>query len=65
MLIVKVDDKKGGIEKALKTLKSKVKQTKQNERLRDRKEYVKPSEERRKQKLLSEFNSRKKQENLN
>ena len=63
--MLKVDVKKDGIEKALKTLKSKVKQTKQNERLRDRKEYVKPSEERRKQKLLSEFNSRKKQENLN
>ena len=51
MLIIKVDNKKGGIEKALKTLKAKTKQTKQVEQLRDRKEFEKPSVKRRKEVL--------------
>ena len=41
MLIVKVN--KGGIEKALKELKSKVIKTRQNSHLNDRKEYTKKS----------------------
>lgn len=41
MLIVKV--KNGGIEKALKELKSKVIKTRQNSHLNDRKEFVKNS----------------------
>lgn len=41
MLIVKV--KNGGIEKALKELKSKVIKTRQNSHLNERKEYTKKS----------------------
>ena len=55
MLIIKVDNKKGGIEKALKTLKSKTKQTKQVEQLRDRKEFEKPSIKRRKQLIKAKY----------
>ena len=47
MLIVKVKEGKGGIEKALKELKSKVIRTRQMRELQDRKEYEKPSEKRR------------------
>lgn len=42
MLIVKVN-KNGGIEKALKELKSKVIKTRQNTHLNNRKEYTKKS----------------------
>ena len=42
MLIVKVN-KNGGIEKALKQLKSKVIKTRQNSHLNERKEYTKKS----------------------
>ena len=45
MLII--DVKKDGIEKALKTLKSKVIKTKQNQFLYDRKEFIKKSAKRR------------------
>ena len=55
MIIVEVDDSKGGIEKALKTLKSKTKQTKQVEQLRDRKEFEKPSVKRRKDLLKAKY----------
>lgn len=44
MLIIKLDDKKPNIEKALKQLKSKVIRTKQLKKLRDRKQFTKPSE---------------------
>lgn len=47
MLIVDVKD--GNIEKALKLYKNKVKSVKQIEKLRDRKEYEKPSVTKRKQ----------------
>ncbi len=47
MLIVDVKD--GNIEKALKIYKNKVKSVKQIEKLRDRKEYEKPSVTKRKQ----------------
>lgn len=46
MLIVKIDQKTP-IEKALKTLKSKVIKTKQNDILRERKEFVKKSVQKR------------------
>ena len=47
MLIVKLDDKKPNIEKALKQLKSKVIRTKQSKKLRDNKHFSKPSEKKR------------------
>lgn len=53
MLIV--DVKKDGIERALKTLKSKVIKTKQNQILFGKKEFVKKSVERRQQKLKASY----------
>lgn len=47
MLIINVDGR--GIEKALKELKSKVIKTKQNQKLFERKEFVKESVKRRKE----------------
>jgi len=47
MLIVKIKEGKGGIERALKELKSKVIKTRQMRELQDRKEYEKPSVKRR------------------
>jgi small subunit ribosomal protein S21 len=57
MLIVEV--KKDGIEKALKTLKSKVIKTKQNKILFDKKEFVKKSVLRRAQILKSAYVQKK------
>jgi len=57
MLIVEV--KKDGIEKALKTLKSKVIKTKQNKILFDRKEFVKKSVIKRNQKLKAAYIQKK------
>ena len=57
MLIVEV--KKDGIEKALKTLKSKVIKTKQNQQLMNRKEFTKKSVEKRAQKLKAIYKQRK------
>ena len=51
--MLKVDVKKEGIEKALKTLKSKVIKTKQNQILFGKKEFVKKSIRLRQQKLKS------------
>lgn len=53
MLVVEV--KKDGIEKALKTLKSKVIKTKQNQILFERKEFVKKSVVRRAQILKASY----------
>jgi small subunit ribosomal protein S21 len=53
MLIV--DVKKDGIEKSLKTLKSKVIKTKQNQILFERKEFVKKSVARRAQILKASY----------
>jgi small subunit ribosomal protein S21 len=47
MLIVKLDDKKPNIEKALKKLKSKVIRTKQLRKLREDKHFTKPSAKKR------------------
>ena len=52
---MKVDVKKDGIEKALKTLKSKVIKTKQNQMVFGKKEFVKKSVERRQQKLKASY----------
>jgi small subunit ribosomal protein S21 len=57
MLIVEV--KKDGIEKALKTLKSKVIKTKQNKILFDKKEFVKKSVLRRAQILKASYVQKK------
>jgi small subunit ribosomal protein S21 len=48
MLIVKVDN--GGIDKAIKKLRNKIKNTKQINLLRDRQEFTKPSVKKRLQK---------------
>ena len=53
--MLKVDVKKEGIEKALKTLKSKVIKTKQNKILFERKEFVKKSVVRRDEILKSTY----------
>jgi small subunit ribosomal protein S21 len=53
MLTIEV--KKDGIEKALKTLKSKVIKTKQNQILYSRKEFIKKSAKRRKEKLKASY----------
>jgi len=58
MLIVKIN--KDGIEKALKTLKSKVIKTKQNQILFDRKEFLKKSVVKRSQKLKAAYIQKKK-----
>jgi hypothetical protein len=58
MLIVEIN--KDGIEKALKTLKSKVIKTKQNQILFDRKEFVKKSVVKRNQKLKASYIQKKK-----
>ena len=59
MLIVKINNN-DGIEKALKTLKSKVIKTKQNQILFDRKEFVKKSVVKRNQKLKAAYIQKKK-----
>ena len=58
MLIVKINN--DGIEKALKTLKSKVIKTKQNQNLFERKEFVKKSVIKRNQKLKATYIQKKK-----
>lgn len=59
MLIVKI--KQGeGIERALKTLKSKVVKTKQNQILFDKRDYTKKSEIKRSQILKAKFIQKKK-----
>lgn len=53
MLIVKVD--KSGIERAIKKLRNKVRNTKQINLLRDGKEYTKPSVKKRLQKQKAKY----------
>jgi small subunit ribosomal protein S21 len=53
MLIVKINN--GDLNKALKTLKSKVIKTKQNQMLFDKKEFVKKSVAKRSQKLKATY----------
>jgi small subunit ribosomal protein S21 len=58
MLKVKVKDGEN-IEKALRQFKKKCNETKLVKQLRDRKEYVKPSVERRKNKLNAIYKNKK------
>lgn len=58
MIIIQID-KKDNLEKALKTLKSKVIKTKQQRELFERKEFVKPSVKKRTQKLKAVYTQRK------
>jgi len=59
MLIVKVKEGKGGIERALKELKSKVIKTRQMRQLQDRKEFEKPSVKKRNSKRKSVYIQKK------
>jgi len=59
MLIIEIN-KQENIEKALKTLKSKVIKTKQQKLLFDKKEYVKPSVKKRSQLLKAIYSQKKK-----
>lgn len=54
MIVIKVGNKEN-IEKALKRYKYKVYKTKQLEKVRERQEYIKKSEKRRKQKQKAEY----------
>jgi small subunit ribosomal protein S21 len=58
MLIIEIKNNEN-IEKALKTLKSKVIKTKQNQQLMSRKEFTKKSVEKRAQKLKAIYKQRK------
>lgn len=58
MLIIEIG-KNENIERALKTLKSKVMKTKQQKTLFERKEYVKPSVKKRIQKLKAIYTQQK------
>ena len=58
MLIIEIKNN-DNIEKALKTLKSKVIKTKQNQQLMSRKEFTKQSVEKRAQKLKAIYKQRK------
>jgi small subunit ribosomal protein S21 len=53
MLIIKINN--GDLNKALKTLKSKVIKTKQNQMLFDKKEFIKKSVVKRQQKLKATY----------
>jgi len=63
MLKVKVTGK--NIEKALKQLKNKVRNTKQNQELREREAYTKPSVTKREEKLKAIYIAKKKDEEDN
>ena len=58
MLIIEIKNNEN-IEKVLKTLKSKVIKTKQNQQLMNRKEFTKKSVEKRAQKLKAIYKQRK------
>jgi small subunit ribosomal protein S21 len=58
MLIVEVD-KRGGIERALKELKSKVIKTRQNSLLNERREFTKKSVQKRQQKIKAVYVQKK------
>ena len=61
MLIIKVD--KGGIEKAIKKLRRKVRNVKQINKLRENKEFTKPSVKKRLQKQKAVYIQKLKDEN--
>ena len=58
--MLKVEVKKGNVERALKELKSKFIKTKISQQCRERGEYTKPSIKRRKQKLKAIYVQNKK-----
>jgi small subunit ribosomal protein S21 len=64
MIIIEVDDSKGGIEKALKNYKKKFNNLKVGKELRERKEFQKPSEIRRSVILKAIYKEEKRNENL-
>lgn len=55
MIYIEIKDEKGGLEKALKKLKSKFKQTKVVEELRQRQSFEKPSVTRRKEVIKAKY----------
>jgi small subunit ribosomal protein S21 len=55
MIYIEIKDEKGGLEKALKKLKSKFKQTKVVEELRQRQAFEKPSVTRRKEVIKAKY----------
>ena len=59
MLIIEIKNN-DNLERALKTLKSKVIKTKQNQLLTEKKEYIKPSVRKRSAKLKAIYSERKK-----
>jgi small subunit ribosomal protein S21 len=59
MIYIEIKDEKGGLEKALKKLKSKFKQTKVVEELRNRQSFEKPSVTRRKEVLKAKYRQSK------
>ncbi len=61
--MIKVNVRNGNIEGALKTLKRKVRNTKQTQAQRDNKEYTKPSTERRAEKKKAIYKEQKRVEN--
>lgn len=60
MIIVKV--KNGKIDRALKEFKLKCRNTKLVDELRERQQFTKPSEKRRKQKLKAKYKSKNQQD---
>ena len=59
MIYIEIKDEKGGLEKALKKLKSKFKQTKVVEELRQRQSFEKPSVTRRKEVIKAKYRQSK------
>ncbi|MDC1282431.1 30S ribosomal protein S21 [bacterium] len=57
MIIVKVEN--SNIDRALKTLKKKTRDTKQLQELRERKEYIKPSVSKRKMNIKAKYKQSK------
>jgi small subunit ribosomal protein S21 len=60
--MLKVNVKDGNIERALKQLKKKVRNTKQRERLNDLREYTKPSVEKREELKKAQYIQKKRNE---
>jgi len=61
--MLRIEVNKGGIERALKNYKSKVIRTKQLREIRDRKQFTKPSEVKRKQNAKAKYVQSKKDSN--
>ena len=59
MIYIEIKDEKGGLEKALKKLKSKFKQTKVVEELRERQSFEKPSVTRRNESRKAQYRQSK------